>query len=216
MLCIVLWPQKSGLLFSLIRMFKFQFQFQEIIKKIRIRNSHPVPEASCILCGVEKYCPWKGLAATNKQTNFYDCLIYLFFCLVAVCLQKFIIRATDNHIIAGLQKQCKVSQKFRLTWLFSQLSWFSTWKLVVSRITRDTLARSSSRTKYILKQTAFYKFRWIVVTWIGPSQAALLLPAFGPNRSGGTHGRARQTLTSSLVFLLGKVKIMFLSDMHKR
>ena len=33
---------------------------------------------------------------------------------------------------------------------------------------------------------------------------------------GGTRGRARQTLTSSLVFLLGKVKIMFLSDMHKR
>ena len=33
---------------------------------------------------------------------------------------------------------------------------------------------------------------------------------------GGTRGRERQTLTSSLVFLLGKVKIMFLSDKHKR
>ena len=153
--CIVLWPQKPGLLFSLIRMLKFQFQFQEIIKKIRIRNSHPVPEASCILCGVEKYCPRKGLTR-DKQTNFYYCFIYPFFCLMAVCLQKFIIRAPHNHIVAGLQKQCKVSQKFRLTWLSSQLSWFSTWKLVVSRITRDTLARRSSRTKYILKPTASY------------------------------------------------------------
>ena len=122
----------------------------------------------------------------------------------------------QSHRSRSAKTMQSFSKRNCLTWLFSQLSWFSTWKLVVSRITRDTLARSSSRTKYILKPTAFYKFRWIVVTWIGPSQAALLLPACRPNRSGGTRGRARQTLTSSLVFLLGKVKIMFLSDKHKR